>query len=103
MKSEPSSGPGHIVRISRHGAKAFSWEICRKADAIEIHRSPHQFGSRIEAIVDSARAAAALEIAVVGLSSADGENRTGDRSSPAVPKSPSLAVDAQVPSGQRLA
>jgi hypothetical protein len=103
MQSEPRSGPGYIVRIIQHGAKAFSWEICRKADGIEVQRSTSRFATRIEAIVDSARAAATLEIAVVELSSVESENRTGDQINPVRPRSPSLVVDTQVPSEQRLA
>jgi hypothetical protein len=57
--------PRHVVRISRHEAEAFSWEIYREAGPIEIHRSTRLFVTRIETIVDSAREAAALEIAVV--------------------------------------
>jgi hypothetical protein len=50
------------VRISSCGAESFGWEICRKADLIVIHRSTRLFATRIEAILDSARAAATLGI-----------------------------------------
>jgi hypothetical protein len=65
MQSEPRSAPGYIVQISRHEVEAFGWEICRERDSIEINRSARLFATRIEAIVDSARSAATLGIAVV--------------------------------------
>jgi hypothetical protein len=65
MPSETGSEPRYIVHISRPGAEAFRWEICRVADSIVVHRSTRLFATRIEAILDSARIAATLSIAVI--------------------------------------
>jgi hypothetical protein len=65
MQSESRSAPNYIVQISRHEADAFGWEICLEHDSIEVNRSERLFATRIEAIVDSARSAATLGIAVV--------------------------------------
>jgi hypothetical protein len=72
------SPPRSIVHISRHEAGAFGWKIYRNAGSIEIHRSTRLFATRIEAIVDSARAAATLRIAIIQPSSVYGENRHSD-------------------------
>lgn len=102
MQTEPVPGPRYTVRISRHEADAFGWEISRKSDSIEVHRSTRLFSTRVEAILDSARAAATLRIGVIE-PSVEGENQNGGRCSSAVPSLPSLVVDVQVPAGQRLA
>jgi hypothetical protein len=78
MQFETRSGPRYSVRIDRHGAEAFAWEISRKADSIVIHRSTRLFVTRIEAIFDSASAAATLNVAAIGTSIGDGGNRNGD-------------------------
>jgi hypothetical protein len=58
--SPPVSEARYLVRFTRHGAESFGWEICRKADSIEALRSTLLFATRIEAILDCARAAATL-------------------------------------------
>jgi hypothetical protein len=78
MTPVSGSKPCYIVRISSNGAEAFGWEICREADSIVIHRSTRLFATRIEAIFDSARAAATLRIAIIESSSDEGENCNGD-------------------------
>jgi hypothetical protein len=52
----------YAVRIIRCGtaSEPFGWEIVRKADDQEVARSSRTFGTRAEALLDSARAAAAL-------------------------------------------
>ena len=57
----------HIVRISRRGSvtEPFGWEIYREADSVETHRSMRTFSTRLEALLDSARTAAALDLDVV--------------------------------------
>ena len=77
MQSESGRAPRCFVRISLHGANAFGWEICREVDAIEVHRSTRLFATRIEALLDSARVAATLNIAVIEPSSSEGENLDG--------------------------
>jgi hypothetical protein len=62
------------MRISRHGPDVFGWNICREADSIELHHSTSLFATRIEALLDSAHAAATLAIAGNEASSADGES-----------------------------
>ena len=81
MRSD-SRSTRYIVRISQKETDAFGWEICREADSTVVHRSTRLFATRIEAIFDSARAAAMLNIAVVEPSSVEGESHDGDRSSP---------------------
>jgi hypothetical protein len=49
------------VRIRRHGAEGFCWEICR--DDIVIRRSTRLFPTRMEALIHAAQAAAYLETA----------------------------------------
>jgi len=48
-----------LVRIVRCGADAFGWEIHRGSDVVD--RSARPFATRIDAILDSARAAENLE------------------------------------------
>jgi hypothetical protein len=64
MAVEPRTRACFFVRITRHGAAAFGWEICRAADSTVIHRAAHLFGTRFEAIADSARAAE-IELSVL--------------------------------------
>jgi hypothetical protein len=78
MGSSPESETRYIVWISRSGTDAFEWEIRREADSVVVHRSTRLFGTRIEAIFDSARTAATLNIAVVAPSAVEGENAKGD-------------------------
>jgi len=66
------------VWISRSGTDAFEWEIRREADLVVVHRSTRLFATRIEAIFDSARTAATLNIAVIMPSAVEGENAQGD-------------------------
>jgi hypothetical protein len=74
MQTEP--GPVHhfTMRISRRGPDVFGWNICREADSIELHHSTSLFATRIEALLDSAHAAATLAIAGNGASSTDSES-----------------------------
>jgi hypothetical protein len=73
------SKPRHAVRIARHGADgAFGWKILREADAIVFASSTCLFGTRLEAILDSARAAAALEFAHDEPSSIEREGCSGN-------------------------
>jgi hypothetical protein len=65
------------VRISQHGAGAFGWNICREVDSVELDRSTRQFSTRLEALLDSAHAAATLNFAIVEPSSVDGEDING--------------------------
>jgi len=66
------------VRICRYEAEAFGWEVCRKSDSTVIQRSTRLFATRIEAILDSARAAATLSIAFMEPSSVEGESHSCD-------------------------
>jgi hypothetical protein len=63
MEAETRAEPGFFVRISCKGSAAFDWEICRDADSTVVRRAPRLFDTRVDAIVDSARAAASLGIA----------------------------------------
>jgi len=78
MESEPRTVPCFLVRISRREPEAFGWEIYRNADSIEVERSTSLFATRVEAIIDSARAAALLNKTVIEPSSVEGENPNGD-------------------------
>jgi len=78
MRSDPGSTTRYIVRISRQGANAFGWEICREADSIVVHRSTRSFATRIDAILDSARTAAALSLPVVEPAPTEDKNRNRD-------------------------
>jgi hypothetical protein len=78
MQVEPEAKPGFFVRITRHGAAAFGWEICRASDSTVVHHASRLFGTRIEAIADSALGAATLNIAGVEFSVPEGVNRSGD-------------------------
>ena len=49
-----------LVRIARREAGTFEWCIYREDDLVETHRSTCLFETRIEALLDSARAAAQL-------------------------------------------
>jgi hypothetical protein len=75
LHSESGQAPRYVVQIRRHGVKAFGWFIYRDIDAVEVQRSARLFPTRIEALLDSARAAATLNIAVIEASSVEGENR----------------------------
>jgi hypothetical protein len=52
----------YAVRIARRrtASEPFGWEVVRTADAREVARSLGTFSTRIEALADSARAAALL-------------------------------------------
>ncbi len=52
----------YAVRIIRCGTESepFGWEIIRKATSDEVIRSSGTFPTRVEALADSARAAAPL-------------------------------------------
>ena len=65
MSPGSKQSPRTFVRIRRHGAKGFGWEIQRETAPVEVHRSTRLFDTRLEALLDSARAAAALDIALV--------------------------------------
>jgi hypothetical protein len=69
-KEEPRS----FVRIVRYGATAFGWEICREGNSVEVDCSARRFPTCIEALLDSARAAATLALGAVELPSVDGES-----------------------------
>jgi hypothetical protein len=58
MQSDEGSGPHFLVRVRQAGPEAFTWEILR--DSVPIAHSPRRLGTRVEAILDSASAAAAL-------------------------------------------
>jgi len=77
MRSEPTSGLRYFVRISRHDAESYGWEICRAEDSIELHRSTRLFATRLEAILDSVSAAATLNCPLQ-LSLVDGEDGSGN-------------------------
>jgi hypothetical protein len=64
MESEARAEASFFVRICRRGPEAFGWEICHEVDSTVVHRAARMFRTRIEAIADSARAAATLSIAV---------------------------------------
>ena len=66
------------MRISRSVTDAFEWEIRREADSVVVHRSTRLFATRIEAIFDSARTAATLNIAVIEPSAIEGEDAKDD-------------------------
>jgi len=76
MGSNAGSAARHVVRINR-SAQEFEWEIRREADSVVVHRSARMFPTRIEAILDSARAAAALSV-VIELPAADGNSEKGE-------------------------
>ena len=65
MQTGSGRAPRYIVRIGRHGAADFGWAIHREGDANEVCRSTGLFPTRIEALLDSARAAATMNIAVI--------------------------------------
>jgi len=67
------------VRIVRHGQETFGWEIRREADLVEVQRSAHLFATHIDALLDSAHAAAALDHRRLEASSVDGEGIDGRR------------------------
>jgi hypothetical protein len=69
-KQEPRS----FVRIVRFGATAFGWEICREVNSVQVDRSVRRFPTCIEALLDSARAAATLALGAIELPSVDGES-----------------------------
>ena len=71
MQSEAGGRPRFFVRINRYQAVAFGWEICRQVDSVEVHRSARLFDTRIEAILDSARAAAMVNIEPSSIDGAD--------------------------------
>jgi len=64
MKSYSGSATGFVVRISRSGAEAFEWQISHEHDSVVVDRSERTFPTRLEAILDSVHAAAALRISV---------------------------------------
>jgi hypothetical protein len=65
--------PGYFVRIARHGADTFGWEICSRVNSVEVDRSARQYSSRIEALLASARAAATLNFNAIEPSSGNCE------------------------------
>jgi len=67
------------VRIVRHGQETFGWEIRREADLVEVQRSERLFASHVEALLDSAHAAAILDPCRLEASSVDGEGIDGRR------------------------
>jgi hypothetical protein len=71
---ELSQAPCYFVRVSRRGppAEPFGWKIYSEVDSVEMHRSTQTFATRIEALLDSVRTAAAMAVVlVVERSSAD--------------------------------
>jgi len=59
--SQPSR---YLLRITSRGPSTapFGWQIIRQQDSIEIERSAKTFPARVEALADSARAAAPLAL-----------------------------------------
>ena len=68
---------GYIVRITRHEAvtDSFGWEIVRKSDRLELARSVRTFSTRLDALADSAKAAASLESTTVKPKSAPSHDK----------------------------
>ena len=62
MQSESKQGLRDLVRIARAGAEAFHWGIWREGHSVAMLRSTQPFATRIEALLDAARAAATLGI-----------------------------------------
>lgn len=54
----------YLLRITRSGPTSapFGWQIIRQQDSSEIARSEKTFSTRMEALADSARAAAPLAL-----------------------------------------
>jgi len=54
----------YVLRITRGGPSTapFGWQIIRQQDKIEVARSGKTFPTRVEALADSARAAAPLAL-----------------------------------------
>jgi hypothetical protein len=44
---------------------SFIWEICREDDVVVVERSKQSFPTRLEALLDSAKAGAALALEAV--------------------------------------
>jgi hypothetical protein len=65
--SHRDEGQRYVVQISRRGslAEPFGWEIYQEANLAETHRSTRTFSTRVEALLDSVRTAAALDLDVV--------------------------------------
>jgi len=63
MQIQLKQASRYFVRVSRRGppAEPFGWEIGCEAESVEAHRSTRTFSTRIEALLDSVRTAAALE------------------------------------------
>jgi len=76
MQSEAEQGPRYFVRITRSRAGDFGWEIY-EVDSIKVHCSTRTFVTRVEALLDSARAAAELNIAFIEPSSMKGVSLDG--------------------------
>jgi len=58
--------------------ESFEWEIVREEDLMVLQRSTRLFATRIEAILDSAQAAATLTFTGNEQSSDDGGNQKSD-------------------------
>jgi len=77
MGAGSGSATRYVVRIGRKSADAFGWEFSREDDSIVVHRSTRMFPTRVEAILDAARAGAALSIAI-DLSAVEGDRGKGE-------------------------
>jgi len=77
MGDSSGSATRYVVRISRKSAEAFGWEFSHDDDSIVVHRSTRMFPTRVEAILDAARAGAALSIAI-DLPAAKGDRGKGE-------------------------
>jgi hypothetical protein len=64
MHTGPKQEPKFFVRILRHAPEGFGWEIHPGAGSNALRRSKRLFDTRIDAIFDSAAAAATLNSAV---------------------------------------
>jgi hypothetical protein len=81
MQFQLNGASRYVVQVSRRGppAKPFGWEICREDDSVETHRSAQTFATRLEALLDSVRTAAALTLVlIVEPSWADGQSSETD-------------------------
>lgn len=62
MKNEPGAQARFIMLVHSVDAEGFGWKILDDADCAELGRSTRVFSTCVEAILDSAHAAAVLNI-----------------------------------------
>lgn len=73
MESEEKAA--YVVHITPTGNAGFRWVIFRTADSTEVSSSSRAFPTRLGALLDSARAAAMLNIAAVPSDAGEEDSR----------------------------